>query len=171
MIFEIREASIDDLEIIAKLHMLSWQQNYVALPQSYRDALKIEDLRKNWNKSFENQRLKERVWVAEHDKKPIGFCSAGMADKYIAGYPGYIDTIHILRDFTGQGLGIQLFNLCSSYLFSNLDLEGFYLFVAKEHGRAVKFYEKNGGTLLDLRYNSIFPREYMEPMISYGWKK
>lgn len=76
---KIREASINDAEEIAAVHVESWKTTYTGIiPESYLAALSVQSRAKNWVQVFENQRADEIVYIAEDLKgKMVGFAHGG----------------------------------------------------------------------------------------------
>ena len=167
---KIREATIDDCELIANLHMKSHEQNYPAfMPEEYFNEISIDYFMEETKKCFSCH--KNKAWVVEtNEGDPVGFCNAFIAGTYVEGYPGYISNLHILKSHTGIGIGKTLLSICKGYLEDDLGLEGSYLCTSMANSKARSFYEREGGKLLNLR-RTAFLGDIVLNDVSYGWKK
>ena len=96
--------------------------------QAYKE--KMERRRQTIN-TDENQ----HVWVAEEEKKVIGFC---IAQK---GKENRINAIYIRSAFHGKGVAKQLMNTALQWIGSNQEI---HIGVATYNSRAIAFYEKFG---------------------------
>src|SRR2546423_5284053 len=75
----IRPARAEDAESIARVRVDSWRETYRGMiPQSYLDAMKLDESRLLWEQVLAAGSDAVSVFVAEHDARIIGFASGNM---------------------------------------------------------------------------------------------
>src|SRR5579871_2242772 len=105
---KIRSASINDAKAIAKVHVDSWRAIYRGhMPDSVLDNLSIEQREQEWH-----ERLSQGVttWVAEVDKRVVGFASVCPSRDEDADPKAIseISAIYLLQEYWRKGIGQQL---------------------------------------------------------------
>ncbi len=107
MNYIIREAGVDDVEGIAKVHVDSWKSTYKGIvPEEYLNTLTYNSRKRIWDKAIPNG----GVYVAINEKGEIvGFSSGGIerSGDYPT-YQGEIYAIYLLKQYQGKGLGKRL---------------------------------------------------------------
>ncbi|NEU14494.1 hypothetical protein G3T14_20555, partial [Methylobacterium sp. BTF04] len=75
---EIRMATIVDADSIAEVHVNSWKESYLdLLPKRSIETFSVKDRAEMWVKILEQSNISfSRVYIAELDKKVIGFAHA-----------------------------------------------------------------------------------------------
>lgn len=138
---EIRNAAIDDIEDISRIHALSWKSAYKGIvPQAYLDELK-EDF---WVSAFEIW-IKDNVLTAQlifENGSPVGCVAYGKARDMSLPNWGEIVSIYLLPEYFNKGYGNILLNSALSDL-QRFGYQNIYLWVLKENKQARRFYEKN----------------------------
>lgn len=136
MTFEIRRATVEDAAGIAHVHVQAWRETYTRLVEPGElDELSEERRAERWAQIIAPGDV--IVWVAESGTEIIGFASAGMVGHDERPRPLELQSIYLLADQHGSGVGQALLNAAVSD-------EPAFLFVAADNPRAVRFYERNG---------------------------
>lgn len=74
----VREATTDDADAIARVHVATWQHAYRGhLPDATLDALDVETRRAMWTRILSTPDHPAHVAVAEEDGAVVGFAAAG----------------------------------------------------------------------------------------------
>lgn len=139
----IRFANEQDAEIIATIHVASWQKIYRGhIPDAVLDNISVKERYQMWHALIKNN---VKILVIEKNKKIVGFASlcASRDDDTNQKNCGEISAIYLNPDVWHQGLGKQL---CQR-VFVELKKMGFnevILWVLKENTQANRFYESIG---------------------------
>jgi len=139
----IRQADLDDINIIGFLAQQIW-------PQAYGHILSKEQLDYMLHLIYNPASLKDQMLkqhhsflVAELDEEPVGFASfspAGMAGVY------KLHKLYVRGDIQGKGLGKALVNAVLEEI-RPLDAAALHLNVNR-HNKARSFYEKFGFSVI-----------------------
>lgn len=163
----IREATIDDAEGIASVHVDSWQTTYKGIiSESFLSNLSVESRTKNWRWIFEHQSAHEKVFVAEDgDGRIVGFSTGGpnRNDEFV--HEGEIYAIYLLRAYQGLGIGKLLFHAAVEAL-RNTGYSSFMLWVLEDNP-TVRFYKNQGGQEIGRKAIVIGEDHLVE--IAMGW--
>lgn len=129
----VRAATVDDASGIARVHIRSWQETYVALvePGELGD-LSVERRAERWARDLADG---SEAWVAECEGAVIGFSSTS-GDHAERPRPVELGMLYVLAEFHGNGAGQALLDAAIG------DSPAF-LFVARDNPRAIRFYERN----------------------------
>lgn len=137
----IRQAILEDVKDISKIHALSWKCAYKDMvPQQYLDELKYDF----WVSTFQH-------WIANNiltvqlifdHQRPVGCISYGKSrDDQLPNW-GEVVSIYLLPNYFGKGYGQKLLE-CALLDMKKSGYTDIYLWVLKENLNARKFYEKN----------------------------
>jgi len=138
----VRQATIDDAQAIARVHVESWRETYPGIvPQSELDALDIGERAAMWRSILSDPARRELVAVAEEESGMVGFVHGETG----AG-GSQIRAIYLLRAAQGTGLGRALMAALAERL-AGLDAGPVSLEVARDNLGARAFYERLGGQL------------------------
>ena len=162
---DIRPATRDDIEGIAKVHVESWRTTYEGIvDEDFLAGLSIEERAKRWMETID----KDPPLVACNRRgEVIGFAHGGKERS--GNYPGYegeIYAIYLLEKYQGKGIGKQL----TRRLVERLVAEGFQsmLVIVLAENEAKYFYEALGGELIDEGTLTIGSKTHRE--LVYGWQ-
>lgn len=135
----IREATIDDLEIISKIHVDAWKDTYKGIvPETHLSKMSYDIQREKWKKRlFTDNINNEKMFLLETEDRILGFSSGNSIDENRA----RINTIYFVNDARGQGHGTELFN----YTIKKLNRNIIEVWCFEENENRV-FYEKLGGS-------------------------
>ncbi len=101
--------------------------------------------------------LKDEVWVAEVDGRPVGFVALGSRAGAV-----YLQHIYVLPEYQRLGVGTELMTHAKARR-----PDGFRLWVFQRNEGARRFYEKHGLHLVELTDGS--GNEEKEPDALYEW--
>lgn len=142
----IRRANANDLIAISKLHALSWQTAYKdILPIEYLENNLEQERRKFWLKKWETLSSEDLILIAESRNNILGFACV-IADQ--DGYDALLDSLHVIPEEKGKGIGSLLFQSVVEELLSRKK-KNLYLWVFNENVPAHNFYKKMHGVPLD----------------------
>lgn len=163
----IREAAIDDVHGIAKVHVDSWNTTYKnIIPDEYLKARTYKNQEERWLKRyFKNAGTKEFLYVALTENNEIVGFACGSSENEDAGFKGTIRALYILEDYQRQGIGSQLVRTAVERLLEEGN-ENLIIW-ALENNSSCKFYEKIGGKRIYRNIINIGGKELVE--IGFGW--
>lgn len=160
----IREAVIEDVEAIARVHVDSWRTTYKGIvPENYLKQLSYEQRAENWRRGVGRNAL----YVAEDvSGKIIGFATGGKERTGKYGVDGELYAIYLLQEAQGQGIGKAL----TIKIAQSLNKQGFtsMLVWVLELNPSKKFYEALGGKALAETMIEIGGEDLKE--IAYYWE-
>jgi len=144
-----RKAGIDDVESIAQLHSLSWQQNYRGIwTDKFLDSGVLENRRSVWQNRLSQPAANQHVIVAEYNQSICGFACVYVDQDAIWGT--LLDNLHVLKSRKGQGIGTHLIKSAAQWAASINPDSGFYLWVLPKNTSARTFYENLGAVNQEL---------------------
>jgi GNAT superfamily N-acetyltransferase len=163
---EIRLATVEDADVIARTHVASWRATYPGIvPQVYLDSLSVEERAERWRSALIAS-TGMKIYVAECSEMICGFASGGPARAEITGFSGELYAIYLNPDVQRRGIGSQLFWAIVEDLHSS-GHRGMYVWVLKDNPSR-GFYERMGGSLLTAAEIEIGGKTLTE--VSYGWQ-
>jgi ribosomal protein S18 acetylase RimI-like enzyme len=169
MEFKVREATIEDAEAIASVHVESWRSTYDGiLPASFIASLNVEERAERWKEEFVKGNFS--IFVAEDEGGVFGFVSGGELRPnkdggLIEGYDGELYAIYLLREHQGRGAGSRLAHTLEDALLSR-GLRSMVVWVLKQNP-AVSFYQRLGGVQIMETHIEIGGVEL--PEVAFGW--
>jgi ribosomal protein S18 acetylase RimI-like enzyme len=166
-LMRVREASIEDAEGIAKVHVNSWRSTYKGIiSESYLSSLSVESRMKSWLWTFENQGEHEKLFVAEDmEGKIVGFSNGGRSRNGEFIHDGELYAIYLLREYQRIGVGKILFNSVVESLKNN-GYSSMMLWVLRDNP-SVRFYKLQGGQTVGQKIISIGSDSLVE--LAIGW--
>jgi GNAT superfamily N-acetyltransferase len=157
----VRDATIDDAESLAIVHVRGWQWGYRGmLPSAYLAGLSVERRAEQW-RSWLLDPGRTCTWVAGTEELALaGFVAAGPSrDPGAGAETGEIYAIYLEEAAAGSGAGRALLERG----IDGLREAGFAratLWVLRDNARARRFYEKEGWTADGATHSE--PREDFE---------
>lgn len=163
-VVDLRLASFEDAEAIARIHVDTWRATYAGmLPDSLLVGMSLEKQTAMWQRML---RGGETVIVAEDPRHGIiGFGSYGPNRSAKSSHTGEVYTLYLLPDFQGMGIGQGLLRA----LFAALSREGHetaLIWVLATNPTRF-FYEAMGGKPV-ARRDTVMGGETV-PELAYGW--
>ncbi len=136
----IRKATIDDAPDIVAVNIKSWQQAYTRLiPVDILSNLSGKDRLQRWQAGFKDNRF--HCFLEERDSRIIGYsCHGKYRDENISPACGEINSIYLLKEYWGSGIGSSLLSGSLSHL-KSLHFEKCFIWVLENNDRAIKFYQ------------------------------
>lgn len=162
----ITEASYDDAEGIAQVHIRSWQTTYVDIvDKDFLSALRFEDKLTKWQNILKskNQAI---IYVAKFNDEIVGFIHGGRNRNPYNLYDSELYAIYILDIYQNKGIGKKLLSAFFKWLVSNQ----FYSLIVwiAEDNQNKKFYINLGAKLTPL--SSILKIANKEiKLVAYAW--
>ncbi|GAA2153981.1 acetyltransferase (GNAT) family protein [Humibacillus xanthopallidus] len=141
--FEVVAPHPADADELAAVHVQAWQEAYgELLPERFYDDAARASRRVMWSGRLSAEDAGERVRVARHEGRIVGFVVHGPSAEH-QGHPPVRDeqlyALYVLSSCYGHGVGQALLDQA-------LGERPAQLWVAKDNARARGFYEKNGFT-------------------------
>lgn len=144
-----REATPEDAEPIAQLHVLSWQQNYKGIwSDVFLNGPVVENRRQVWQRRLSQPSVNQYIVIAESDEQLCGFGCAYLNEDPVWGT--LLDNLHVRKDLKVQGIGSVLMQAVARWAYQKSPKSGLYLWVLAENRSAQKFYDRVGGTQAEL---------------------
>lgn len=161
----IRKAELSDVKQIAQVHVDSWKTTYKGIiNQDYLDKIKYEDREKLWEHALTNPPT--YIWIAEVNRKIVGFASGGSERTKKYGYDGELYAIYLLETFQKNGIGKELVK----HLAKDLDEAGYssLLVWVLLQNKSIPFYKSLNPVEVDSEQIKIGEQFYEE--VALGWK-
>lgn len=162
-----REATSDDTEQIARLHSLSWQQNYRGIwRDDFLNGPVVENRQQVWWKRLTQPSINQQVIVAGREGTIYGFACI-YADKDPV-WGTLLDNLHVHAKQKGKGIGSSLIKSAARWAYHKNPESGFYLWVLPQNSNARTFYENLGATNAEL-VSQECPDGGFHPSYRYVW--
>ena len=143
----IREARIEDVDAIARVHVQAWRETYRGLtPEALLAGLSVEQRAAMWTNVILKTAEAPCLWVSEEGGRIVGFGCVGKAHDLALGADGEILAINFLAEVKRRGLGTSLFQHLLG-LFKQRGFASAGLWVLSTNEPARRFYEVMGGQL------------------------
>ncbi len=145
----IRRGKHSDARAIAEIYAYTWQSAYKdILPKDVLDE-KVNGIDEHAHSLSERQTL-EKYILAEVGGKVVGVLTCGPSRNEKYSNCGEIISIYVLANYQGMGIGKKLFLAGIENLIS-LGYNEMILDVLKENEKAIGFYKRMGGVIVDER--------------------
>ncbi len=163
----IRLAELDDAPAIARVHVETWRGSYGGfVPQRYLDSMTVENRTFVWVRLLERRGPDFLTLVSEdHDRRIIGFVSAGAMRHDDARFGAEISSLYVLASHQRNNHGRRLFMAAANRLAGD-GHKGLFVWVLAE-SPSRQFYERLGGEVV-----AESTREFAGAplrMLGYGW--
>ena len=136
--FDVRPATVDDADGIARVHIQAWRETYARLlVPGELDDLEFEPRAHRWAGLIAGEDVEVRV--ATLGEQVIGWASTGAGRGRDAPRPFELEGMYVLARHHGSGVGQRLLDAAIG------DAPAF-LWVADDNPRATAFYYRNGFT-------------------------
>ncbi|MFA5593129.1 MAG: GNAT family N-acetyltransferase [Micavibrio sp.] len=170
---EIYQATINDIPLIARLHIEGWKGAYGGIvDQAYLDSLTVEKRIEDWENWLAAD--ESTVFIAAEGGNPAGFVVIGRTKTPPPGsspirpsHSGEIYGLYLAPDYWRKGIGTALIKHAARELKARKH-SAICLWVLDANKRARAFYEAMGGQRLGGKMIDIGPSSLKE--ICYGWK-
>lgn len=161
---KIREASIEDAPLIARITVDTWKTAYRGLiDQEYLDNLSYESREQGWR---EFPFATSFIYAAENEIGDIvGFAAAGPERESNPLYRGELYAIYVYHNFQCKGIGSALFKAVLRR-FRQCDINSLMLWVLTDSPYR-RFYDQLGGEVLE---SKTLDMDWLTSEITaYGW--
>ncbi len=164
----IRRAIAADAVGIAQVHISSWRSSYTGIiPDSYLDALDVDDREKVWQQRLEDTAHKPAIFVAEAEPgKIVGFAAVGPEMDDTPGFDAEVYALYLHQSAQRQGIGRELFSTCARHA-AHAGYQSLLVWALVQNNPARAFYEMMGGRIVSEKMINIGETELLE--VSYGW--
>ncbi|SIQ18761.1 GNAT family N-acetyltransferase [Maribacter ulvicola] len=164
----LREAIVADVKKIAKLHSVSWQQNYRAsFSADFLDNLVFDNRLNEWKKRYKNPSQNQYILIAEADGDFLGFMCAYF--NHDDQYGTLLDNLHVGLNAQGKGIGTKLMAALAKEVLRRDGTNDFYLWVLDTNAAAISYYERLGGVAKEtVESNDIGDKTFLK--IRYYWE-
>ena len=164
---QIRQATLNDVGVIARIHVDSWRTTYAGIvPDELLANLSVENREKMWREILSNSGSRSTIFVAvDDDGKLIGSASCGPEREGNPAYKGELYSIYLLKANQGAGVGRALARAVAKWLLES----GYDTMLVKvlKVNPACKFYEHIGGRYVSEKEVEIGGAKLIE--VAYGW--
>lgn len=169
--YEIRRATPDDAEALARVHEATWRETYTGLmSEQMLDALTVDARAEAWRRILSGEAgYLGTTWVADRGGVLAAFGSCGeQRDPGLAakGYRGEFAAVYVLAADQRRGLGTRIMGAMMDDL-TGRGLTPFMLWVPRTNIPARSLYEQLGGVLIGERKESRADGTLAE--VAYGW--
>jgi GNAT superfamily N-acetyltransferase len=164
----IREATTEDAQAIAEVHVASWQTTYRDIfPAKELEELSVERRAVMWAESFSKPSGIDFLYVAENASgKVIGFSGGGRTQDGVKGCEGELRVMYLLEAYQRMGIGSRLFDKIVVQ-FMEVGIDSMFAWALEENPYR-KYYDKRGGEVIADRLYEKGGKYYSA--VGYGWK-
>ena len=163
----IRDATINDIPEVTKLHVDSWNITYKGIiAQDHLDNMK-NNIDKRIKRTEDEFNLRKMI-VAIIDDEIVAFSEYTLTNKFSKGLD--IDCelcgLYVKNQYVGTGIGSKVFNyVVSEFKKNNNSKMG--LWCVKENTNAINFYKSKGGIQVAEKKFELAGKEYSEIAFIY----
>lgn len=162
----VRPAESGDAAAIAWVHVETWRTAYRGLlPDEYLAALDQAGYEQRWARTLKDGA--GRVFVAEDNRRVVGFASGGPERAGEDGFSGELYAIYVVSEAQGHGHGRALVRAVAQAL-REMHLADMIVWVLRDNHPARHFYERLGGVYV--RSQAITIGSALLQEVSYGWR-
>lgn len=162
-------ATPGDAELLARLHAESWRHAYAGLvPADYLEHQAAAERRATWRARMEDDAEGPlEVFIARVNGEAAGFaCLMPLAEP---GYGIYLDNLHVLPAYHGQGLGKRLLAHCVRRVTTEWPGKALFLYVLADNEPARGFYRTLGGEESEPFLEPFHGTDVMVPVVRVTW--
>ncbi len=144
----LRPMDAGDIEVVAALHVASWQTAYRGIfTDVYLDTAAEAERRAHWTRRLASPQPLQTGVIAEQDGVAVGFLYL-IAD---ADPPRgtLLDNLHVASAARGAGLGRRLLARAAQEIEARGWPSGLHLWVFDANSGARRFYERHGARIVD----------------------
>lgn len=165
--FTVRDATVDDADAIAHVHVEGWRTAYAdILPSDFLQGLSTAERRAEWRGQLSNVSRQSFELVAVDDwLEVIGFANGGAQRNVLAPKSGELYAIYVRANMRGKGAGRLLFGRVVEKCLE-MGYSGLTVWVLDDNPYR-RFYESLGGSIIGNDKVSIGGQSYDEAV--YGW--
>ena len=163
----IREASLEDIPIVAKLHVDSWNKTYKGIiAQEHLDNMK-NNIDKRIDRMQNEFNLRKMI-VATINGEIVAFAEFTLTNEFSKDLD--IDCelcgLYVKNEFVGTGIGTKVFEYIKNIFIEN-GKHKMGLWCVKENNNAINFYKAKGCIQVTEKTFSLANKEYKEVAFIY----
>jgi len=144
MRFAVREATLQDAEGIARVHVDSWQTSYRGiLPDTLLDRIDVGQRAESRRAMLRDTSVFHLVAYDVTHGDIVGLCDAGASRRDVP-YAGEVYAIYLAHRAKRHGLGQEMFDRVMAWLVAH-DMRSMIVWVLENNHHARRFYEAMGG--------------------------
>lgn len=167
---EIAGAGAGDAAEIAQIHIAAWRETYARMmPAATLAALDPAEWAARWETRLADSDPAAATFLALDEGGAAGFghCRRQSSEK-LAGFPGEIASIYLLRRIQRRGVGRRLLRRMAAHLRDH-GCDGASVWVFRDAPHARRFYEAHGAAPTGIEgvweiYGMVLPD------LAYGWR-
>ena len=164
MAFTVRQATLEDAEPIASVHIASWRSTYTGIvPDAYLASLTVAARAEMWDQQISAG--KSVIFIALSEAGVIGFAAGGRLREPIDSYDSELYAIYLTSENQGKGIGRVLVRAVANALRENGSRSMAVWVLAKNP--AVSFYKALGGMQIAQKQIEIGGISLEE--LAFGW--
>lgn len=143
--FIIREATLVDARVIARIHVAGWRWAYSGLvPDGLLESLSVDRREEMWRRGLDRGLSGWALFVADREGEVLGFVGCGpCGDDDTGDETGEVYAIYLQPDMVGTGVGRALFARATNHL-RDFGFRQATLWVLADNARTRRFYEIAG---------------------------
>jgi ribosomal protein S18 acetylase RimI-like enzyme len=143
MIETIRSATLDDADALAALHAASWRSAYRGILSDATLGAGLDDERRaHWRTALSESSGSDIILIADG----VGFIAVWAEGD--PGFGAYLDNLHVDPEHRGSGVGRLLLGAAARQLAERGERR-VYLWVFEDNPRAIAFYRRLGGEVVE----------------------
>ena len=163
----IRDAKLEDVPEVAKLHVDSWNNTYKGIiSQDYLDNMK-NNLDKRIERMKNEFNLRKMI-VATINNEIVAFSEFVLSNEFSKDLD--IDCelcgLYVKNEYLKNSIGTQVFNYLHNFFISN-NKKKMGLWCVKENKNAIDFYKRKGGVIVSEKKFILAGKEYSEVAFEY----
>lgn len=144
---ELRPATLEDAQAIAKLHADSWRFAYRgALRDAFLDLEADDDRQRFWADRFLRPPANQEIIVASDGAALLGFASLYLNQDPT--YGSFLNNLHVRSDILRRGIGRRLLSRVQELCLVRAPSSPLYLWVVSSNVRAQAFYRQLGAQVV-----------------------
>lgn len=162
----IRQATKEDTEGIARVHIDSWISTYKGIiNESYLKSRSLDEYIKKWKQKLSESNNRTICLCVEVNLQIVGFVHAGPIINSVQDFRGEVYTLYLLDSAQKKGYGKELFSRAVFFL-QNLKLSPIVVWVLKDNPSR-SFYTHLGGSFMKSIQTKIGDQNLTEDAIIF----
>lgn len=164
----IREATLEDIPEVAKLHVDSWNKTYKGIIEQEH----LDNMKNNLDKRIERMRNEfnlRKMIVVILDKEIVAFSEFTLTNEFSKDLD--IDCelcgLYVKNEYLGKGIGSKVLDYVKSIFVEN-NKKKMGLWCIKENNNAINFYIRKGGTQVKEKPFTLAGKDYSELAFIYN---
>ena len=164
----IREATLEDIPEVAKLHVDSWNKTYKGIIEQEH----LDNMKNNLDKRIERMKNEfnlRKMIVVILDNEIVAFSEFTLTNEFSKDLD--IDCelcgLYVKNEYLGKGIGSKVFDYVKNIFVEN-NKKKMGLWCVKENNNAINFYIRKGGTQVKEKPFTLAGKDYSELAFIYN---